>query len=477
MLTLIQSSTFRRAANTAKGPEYHGSCPVCGGKDRFHIWPEQGQTGTWWCRHCEKGGDLIEFYRWRDGLGYREACERAGQEPRRPVSPLQRRQSRPTWTPAAPAAVTDQWAEHAAKLAHAAAERLQETAGVLDWLSRRGIDAATAAAFGLGWLPRDEYRTRESWGLPTETKPDGKAKKLWIPAGILIPCYDAAGRVIRLRVRRDNPDLRYYVVPGSSRDPYQTAYTAECWLIVESELDALAVFAATQGLNLPLGIVAMGNSTARPTAALHALLESSLHISVALDNDPPKTPDGHDGPGGKAAQWWCAQYRQARRTPPLSGKDPGEMVQHGISLSDWVLAGLPPRYQEGSQSADCEAGKKDVGALREAPLHEAPPLKGETAQSAAKTVLPTCEPPAGIPYLLPSGRPILLARDPTECEALLSSGIAVFQQDELVCLRPLLAGMDTPERDSAVDLLADLKEIFSGARIAGVTTEQTGAQA
>jgi phage/plasmid primase-like uncharacterized protein len=46
-----------------KGGEYHSPCPVCGGNDRFHVWPNQdggetaqraGVPGTWWCRACDQ---------------------------------------------------------------------------------------------------------------------------------------------------------------------------------------------------------------------------------------------------------------------------------------------------------------------------------------------------------------------------------------------------------------------------------------
>ncbi len=39
----------------------HGSCPVCGGKDRFRFDDKQGR-GTWFCSQCEpqSGGGLRE---------------------------------------------------------------------------------------------------------------------------------------------------------------------------------------------------------------------------------------------------------------------------------------------------------------------------------------------------------------------------------------------------------------------------------
>ena len=35
----------KRVAST-HGGEYTGPCPLCGGVDRFHVWPEEGDGGT-----------------------------------------------------------------------------------------------------------------------------------------------------------------------------------------------------------------------------------------------------------------------------------------------------------------------------------------------------------------------------------------------------------------------------------------------
>lgn len=57
--------------------EYHSPCPVCGGKDRFHCWPERPSLGNcplpgmWGCRACDASGDIIGFLKHVEGLGYR----------------------------------------------------------------------------------------------------------------------------------------------------------------------------------------------------------------------------------------------------------------------------------------------------------------------------------------------------------------------------------------------------------------------
>ena len=68
----------------AKGGEWCSPCPVCGGNDRFRCWPSQdggkisveaGVPGTWWCRQCDKTGDVIGLLMFADGLEFRAACK------------------------------------------------------------------------------------------------------------------------------------------------------------------------------------------------------------------------------------------------------------------------------------------------------------------------------------------------------------------------------------------------------------------
>ncbi len=66
-----------------KGDEYVGACPDCGGKDRFHIWPSDGETGRFWCRQCDKRGDGIDYLRWQHNMTFKQACEATGKTPTR----------------------------------------------------------------------------------------------------------------------------------------------------------------------------------------------------------------------------------------------------------------------------------------------------------------------------------------------------------------------------------------------------------
>ncbi|MGQ9689401.1 MAG: CHC2 zinc finger domain-containing protein, partial [Desulfobaccales bacterium] len=77
---LLEADGFfsKKVASTGGG-EYAGPCPFCrDGKDRFRVWPEQGEGGRWWCRQCGKSGDVIQYLRDIRGLSFREACAHVG---------------------------------------------------------------------------------------------------------------------------------------------------------------------------------------------------------------------------------------------------------------------------------------------------------------------------------------------------------------------------------------------------------------
>ncbi|MGE4579373.1 MAG: primase-helicase zinc-binding domain-containing protein, partial [Desulfuromonadales bacterium] len=236
-----------RKVSGHKGGEYHGPCPGCGGEDRFHLWPEQDDHGTFWCRQCGKGGDAIQFLRDFAGMGFREACAALGVDvAARPEAgtPCPRR-SAPRWQPDEIQPPAEIWQEKARAFVAWCHDRLLDNGGQLQWLADRGVDLEAVKVARLGWNPgeagKDIWRPRESWGLPEEVKEStGKPKRLWLPQGLVIPCLDR-GAVIRIRIRRPEGEPRYYVVPGSSRSPFYLRRDRRVAVVVESELDALAV--------------------------------------------------------------------------------------------------------------------------------------------------------------------------------------------------------------------------------------------
>ncbi len=362
--------------NAKRGAEFCSPCPLCGGEDRFVTWPEAptsgGGQGFFWCRGCDFSGDVIEFLRRVGGLTFKQAAARAGKRlPLRPPtlrlpgSPAPNTAKGPAKIaadgisspsrPQGPELPGVLWRE---KLGHFVArcrERLAENKAALDELAARGIDPAAAARWRLGWNPgdrqgRDLYRDRAAWGAPPATRPDGRAKRLWLPVGLVIPAYSPAGDLLRVKIRRPRPQSgqlsgpRYYVVPGSSRELVLLDSGRPVVVVVEAELDALAVAALT-----PAAALALGSAQVKPSGAALAHLERARQILVALDADAP---------GAQACAWWLERFPRARRWPVPQGKDPGEAYAAGVDLNAWVRAGLNPRLK-------LELGGTLPGAARE----------------------------------------------------------------------------------------------------------------
>lgn len=318
----------KRAASTGGG-EYCGPCPWCGGADRFRLWPLQGDAGKYWCRGCGRGGDAIQYLRERRGLSYQEALAHLGLNPL-PAS-CREAAARPSWEPRECATPGELWQAQARSLVDEAVKTLWGPAGQAArrfLAEKRGLTPATIKAAALGWIPNDRWCDAGEWGLPAILKDNGQPKKFWIPQGLTIPMMQG-GNVVRIRVRRPEGEPRYYVLRGSSMVGLMITGEAPALVVVESELDGLLLHQEAGDL---VGLVALGNAQSRPDREAAALLSRARLILVGLDADRAGARE--------AWGWWADHYSQARRWPPIEGKDLTEMHLAGVSLKLWTVAGL-----------------------------------------------------------------------------------------------------------------------------------------
>ncbi|MBZ0135762.1 MAG: hypothetical protein K8I27_05275 [Planctomycetes bacterium] len=63
---------FNRHDLKRTGKEHHGPCPLCGGNDRFCVWPARGRA---WCRQCKASGDALHWSMRIDGHNLDEKGE------------------------------------------------------------------------------------------------------------------------------------------------------------------------------------------------------------------------------------------------------------------------------------------------------------------------------------------------------------------------------------------------------------------
>lgn len=394
--------------------EWAGPCPECGGEDRFVV-TQKGEGWVWYCRGCQKAGDDLAFLR-LVGRSCPQAHAELGRVCRSTTCPADRCRARnpnaprpvrtpkalqapapapaPAFTPATPTAPHDLWRARAEKLIAHAHEALLAAPEPLAYLAGRGLPREAVERYRLGWLDKDRYRPRQAWGLPEELRGDGKPKKLWLPAGLVIPFFDAgAGHPTRIRIRRSHVDAdrpRYYWVPGSGNDvPVLAGPGVRAHVVVESDLDALLVH---HHAGDRVGAIPLGTAGAKPKEAAARQLAQSLAILLALDFEPRQNAKTgrYENPGGQAARWWLQHYPQAKRWPVPAGKDPGEYVEkHGGDIRAWVLAGLPPAFHVHTAPAPPPGPELDTNTDQ------------EPGPAAAETVLwVRGVSQGGIPYVL-----------------------------------------------------------------------------
>jgi len=352
VLDLAQKHVKLKKVSQTGGGEWQGPCPGCGGNDRFHVWPAKNNgAGSYWCRGCEKAGDNIQFLIDFEGMKFREACAHLNLAlPSSPaeLGPRQPDRDHRDFAPVEHDIPLGSWMEKAEAFCSWAQGQLKENNEVIDWLAKRGISAAAAETYRLGWNPgekgKDIFRARQSWGLPLLKKENGRPRALWIPTGLVIPAA-VNGAVVRIRIRRPEGDPRYYVIPGSSSHTTHLERDRRAAVVVESELDAIAVASN----NALAGAVAVGTSHGKPDAGTFARLRECLQILVSLD---------FDRAGISGMKWWKENFERCDYWPVPCGKDPGEAHQSGIDLEKWIKTGLPPVMTIGQDEPTPEKKEK-----------------------------------------------------------------------------------------------------------------------
>ena len=374
MNLILDDLAFRgipsRKVSGTNGGEFQGPCPGCGGRDRFHVWPGQGEAGTWWCRGCDKGGDAIEYLMTYCGKTFREAAAAVGRDPDdRPPAPVTPRQrKKPDFTPVRYPVPEEAWRRKAESFVDWSHEQLLADPEQLAYLAGRGIDEALVRRYRLGYNPGENgrpaiFRARKAWGLPEEIK-NGRPRPLWIPRGIVIPLV-IEGVVHRIRIRREKADLSerfklpYFMVPGSSAATMILGDDARAFVVVEAELDAIACAGAAGDI---CSAAAMGSSSTKPDDPATARMQKSLCILNALDFDQA---------GTRAFKWWKHAFPRVKRWPVPEGKDPGEAFAKGVDLRAWILAGLPPVFRiAGSTLLDGAPGEATEREVEEPAVEE-----------------------------------------------------------------------------------------------------------
>lgn len=315
------------------GGEYHSPCPKCGGTDRFFFHPARQMKhcqGMYRCRQCGIHGDTIQFCRDIMGLTWEEAVKRCHANVRLEDNRSHFRYKKPERKFAEGQLPNEKWKAKALSFVTYANNYLLNNPSYMQFLSKRGISQATIEKYKIGFTENKNsydgaYRVpRQGFGLPEAEK------KLWIPAGYVIPSLEPTGEVIRIKIRRSkwkpqDEMCKYMALPGSMFGMTIIGdRSRQTIVIVESELDAYSLIEKIADVAL---VVACGGNTKKPDIFTDHLIKTRRAF-ICYDNDE----------GGEAMKdMWSKLYPKATCISTPNGKDIGEFIENGGDLSSWIL--------------------------------------------------------------------------------------------------------------------------------------------
>lgn len=322
LLTALETDGHRLKKQSQK--ELAGACPWCGGTDRFIVTPTAGKRGDgrFWCRQCNRKGDVVDYLEHSRSISKKEAFTLAGLEfpatdhrrtlpkaPPRPVGIQPKDYTRPDaiWQSRA----IERIAQYVLTL------RSDAGAGMRSYLAgKRGLTPETIERAHLGYNPADAHEPPENWNLKQDND-------VWIPAGLIIPY-----RFEHIKIKIFGREQRFGKVPGGYDAPMVLEGNPEIWVITESELDGLLIH--QEAADLVTALALRGKDPTPDPETFHALKRARL-ILFNLDYDD----------GGKAAALrWMQTFRTVKPWPTPTEKDPGDYHAAGGNIRAWITAGI-----------------------------------------------------------------------------------------------------------------------------------------
>lgn len=332
LFIIEQTGNAYKKASATKGGVWKGPCPWCGGNDRFSIYPHDG-AGWYICNQCKKTGDAIQFFMDYEHLSFKQACDRAGEPEKAEQKPSKKEKPAHAWEPRTVEKPGDSWVKKSESFLFSTFKFLMSAQGkpYRDYLNNRGISNATIKSGRIGYNPAPAQFSYGAFGMSPEPDKSGKEKTVWIPDGVVIPYFDQAGRLARLRIRNANPHGRnpYVLLTGGTTEYfiYPGFDSSKKTMVVESELDGWAVWEAAGGI---VNVMAAGNAQTRPDQEAADRLLNCAGVLCSFDFDD----------AGKAESAWWVDHFKAVWWPVPAGKDPGEAFVLGVDMAAWATIGV-----------------------------------------------------------------------------------------------------------------------------------------
>ena len=342
-----------------KDDEYRCPCPICGGKDRFHLWTDDNNGGRWACRqglgdHIGQslrdgfvlGGDFLDLYMYLENVSFLEAKKALGLDSlplNKTIYKTQAKQEKPY---ADDKAKNEIWIRQARKFVEEKAinlfnDKTKAWKGLdcLSWLQQeRCLNIETIKRFKLGLITESEKQPLEVWGLEK-----GENDKLsFCPQNLVIPIWRRGGYIDKIKIRfpeenekKQEKKQRFTTVKGSNDSPSVYNKPSNVYVLVESELDAILL--AQECPNVcPISLSGAGK---KPTESLAKEIMQADVLLLCLDSDDT----------GKAnLPYWEKHFSNSFpwRISPKYGKDPAELEYNyrqgkcPMSLSRFIEYGI-----------------------------------------------------------------------------------------------------------------------------------------
>ena len=356
------SQVTGRPTNSREGKEWHGSCPRCGGTDRFSFW----QSGRFSCSLRASGCGIhgsspYWFLRDVEGLNHYQACEELGIDPyefeTQPAAVLPLSMTRDE-------APCSAWQNAAELFCHRAEKYLWTPGGAsaLAYLHSRGFSDETLRLARIGFCPDWYSESLESWGLSLlQTQSEEEMK---IPRGIILP-WIVDHRVWKISIRRE--DRTYFQCLGSSDCLYNinSLQPNKPVFLTEGEFDALSI---QQEIGNIAACIATGSASKGRSSPLSTRLKKAPHLLVAFDQDEA----GHAG-----SQEWLKSFKNAVRWQPWS-HDCNEMLQNKMPVKLWAEMGI--------KAASIELQAPEIQKTEQTPIMILPALQN-TSESRPERIL------------------------------------------------------------------------------------------
>jgi DNA primase len=280
-----------------RGADLVGRCPFH--EDRTPSFVVTPSANLWHCLGaCQAGGSVIDFVMRADGVSFRHAVEILRGAPLEALGPVTGaipvdRRTRKLATLAERGVEDTELLGRVVELYHAA---LGESPEALEYVRARGISAEAVRHFRLGYANRTlGYR------LPDKNRKAGAELRGQLTAlgvfresghehlagSLVIPLFDAQGRVAQLYGRKVRDDLRegtpkHLYLPGPHRGVFNRVALehAEEVIVCEALIDALTFWSAGyRHVTSAYGVEGVTEEL------VEAVVSSGARVKIAFDRD------------------------------------------------------------------------------------------------------------------------------------------------------------------------------------------------